>query len=355
VLLDHHLPERPIIPTLGYTTPISVNSLSSDHIKIGVVGAGGYAKNIHLPNLRKLRDATVHAVGSRSGGSAAVAARKYGAAYATSDANEIFSDENIDAVLISTRHSSHASLAIEALKAKKHVFIEKPMAATTAECLRIINAQKESQVVVRVGFNRRFSPMLMAMKSYIGSGPKIFSQRICASGSLYHWSNTEQEGGRLVGEGVHFFDLANWMMEAYPQTVSAQFLGDATRLNPNLAITLRYRDGSLATIIYTAIGARSGGKEYFELFGNNRSVAMNDYKTFKAYGRGVTLKRPQGRRNKGQFEVLADFVSACRSGLSTSGADAEAGLWATAIADAAVESAISEKVIDMEQFASSGD
>ena len=152
-----------------------------------------------------------------------------------------------------------------------------------------------------------------------------------------HWSNTAEEGGRLLGEGVHFFDLANWMMDASPIAVSASFLGEVDPLNPDASVRIRYRDGSIATLVYTSIGNVDAGKEYFELFGNGKCVRLDDYKSLTIHGRRGSP--PNGKGQKGQAGAIDEFAAAVLGQATSDGADANAGLLATAIFEAALESA----------------
>ena len=349
VLLDYALPHQPKLPDQAYMALYEAQAAGKNDINVGLIGVGAYAKNIHLPNLLKINNVSIRAVASRSGGSAAVTARKVKAAYATSDVAEMFSDNDIDAVVISTRHASHARLVLEALRAGKHVFVEKPMATTTADCLRIVDAQRSAQRVVRVGYNRRFAPYLQEMKQSVGAGKKLFNVRVNVGAIGQHWSNTADEGGRLLGEGVHFFDLATWMIDSVPIAVSAQFIGEPDALNPDASVSIRYENGSVANISYVTLGNTARGKEFFELFGNGRSVVIDDYKSIHSYGCRVSAAR-SGRDNKGQKEAMAEFITATRTGEDRQGADALAGLWATAITEAALESARTACTISLSQF-----
>ncbi|ABC78482.1 Gfo/Idh/MocA family oxidoreductase [Syntrophus aciditrophicus] len=348
VLLDYHLPPQPQLPQHAFICRYDTNTLAQDKkcLQIGLIGVGGYAKNVHVPNIQKLENVIIRALSSKSGATAAVVAKKVKAAYATSDISEMLSDKQLDAVVISTRHASHAKLVLAALSAGKHVFVEKPMAITLADCLQIVSLQQETGLVLRVGFNRRFSPYLQEMKRAVGIGRKLFNVRVNVGQVGNHWSNTVEEGGRLLGEGVHFFDLANWMMDCNPVTVSAQFLGEVNVLNPNASVTIRYEDGSIANVVYTTVGHTGLGKEHFELFGNGRSIVMDDYKMIKSFGCGVAAPRKY-KKNKGQHGAILEFSRAIKNGDGGGGANAVAGLWATAITEAALKSAETNRTIDM--------
>ena len=349
VLLDYKLPETRRLNRADYTLEFEGSRVSTNRLRMGFVGVGAYAKNVHLPNVRKIKNAEIFAVASRSGGSASVAAKKFGCAYATSDASEIIQDPNVDALVVSTRHSSHAGFVLAGLKARKHVFVEKPLALTTSDCLDIVREQKLARKLVRVGFNRRFSPMLKKMKNAIGQGQKLFNVRVNVGPVTEHWSNTEQEGGRLLGEGVHFFDLANWVMDGEPETVSCHFLGSASETNPNASITISYSCGSVANISYSTIGSTAQGKEYFELSGNSRGVAVDDYKKIQSYGCNARLDR-KDRNNKGQLNAMLDFILTAEGRRHSDGADVMAGLLATAIYEASLASARQGALINLNDY-----
>jgi len=162
----------------------------------------------------------------------------------------------MDAVIISTRHASHAPIVLEALAAGKHVFVEKPMTTTVEDGQKIEAKAAETGLVVRVGFNRRFSPYLQAMKRAIGAdGMKMFAVRVNIGMISHDWSNTLEEGGRLLGEGVHFFDLCNWFMGAEPVSLTATQAGASSVTNPNAVVQMRGIHLRRDTIWHQAVSA----------------------------------------------------------------------------------------------------
>ena len=353
VLLDYGTAEPHEVPKGAFRTGWPVRSTGGEKLRIGLIGVGAYAKNVHLPNLQRIDEAVIRGIASRSGATAAIAARKVGGAYASSDARDVITDPEIDAVVISTRHASHASFVLAALKADKHVFVEKPMATSVADCLAIVEAARASGRVLRVGFNRRFAPMLVAMKSAVGRGRRTFTARVNVGAMAEHWSNTVEEGGRLMGEGVHFFDLANWVMDEEPVSVSAQFAGEADALNPDACVTVCYADGSIANVTYVTLGHIGRGKEYFELFGNSRAVTVDDYRSLQTFGCRASAGR-RSRGDKGQEAAMAEFIATAREGRAAAGADAVAGLRATAIAEAAVRSGIEGRTVSLRELLEPG-
>ncbi len=324
------------------SVPGATGTASADPpLRIGLIGVGGFAKAVHIPNLRRLPGLfRIRAVASRSGGTAGVVARKIGAEMATSDYSDVLADRAIDAVIISTRHASHGRIIIDALEAGKHVFVEKPMTTTVEDGQAVLAAAERAGRIVRVGFNRRFSPYLRAMRQAVGTlGPCMISVRVNVGAVGGHWSNTAEEGGRFLGEGVHFFDLCNWFVGEEPEAVCAMFCGDNEVTNPNGEVLVRYPDGSTAHITYTALGHAGMGKEYIEVFRNGRAAVCDDFRTLRCFGGRAAAGRG-ARGDKGQLEELKEFAAAVRGRPHpVAGADARAGLVATWLAVSSYQSA----------------
>jgi len=323
---------------LGKKTPAFISSLGDGPVRLGIIGVGGYVRNMHLPNLKKLdKDFAVRSLVSRTGASAALAAKKFEVASAGSDHRAILDNPDIDAVIIGTRHAAHARFAIEALEAGKHIFVEKPMTTSVEDAQRIVDLSESKGLIVRVGFNRRFSPHIHLLREIVGeAGTRIFYARVNIGALGKDWSNTEEEGGRLLGEAVHFYDLANWFMDDQPTAIHASMAGLPENTNPNASVLLGYPDGSHANILYTTLGDKRMGKEFFEVFGNSKSARMEDYTRFKCWGR--KLRRKLVRGDKGQQGCLYEFAQAVRGHKHPiKGADARAGMLATRIALKAIE------------------
>jgi predicted dehydrogenase/threonine dehydrogenase-like Zn-dependent dehydrogenase len=318
-----------------------VSAVKNRQIRLGLIGVGSHMNDVLLPNLKNMADTfAIYGVASRSGSTAGIAARKHHAPIATSDYRELLEAPEIDAVLIATRHTTHARFVKEALDSGKHVFVEKPIALTVEDAQEIVAKSSETGLIVRVGFNRRFSPYLTAMRHAIGKdGLRIFCARVNTGKMPGDWSNTSEEGGRILGEGVHFFDLCNWFMGEEPLSLSAVFAGTDTVIDPDLAVQIKYPGGSIAQVIYTALGNPQMGKEYFEAFGNGRAVRSDDFRDCLTYGASESVGW-KDRGNKGHAMELREFGATIRGEeFSVSGADARAGLVATWMALACYSSA----------------
>ncbi len=303
-------------------------------IGVAVVGAGNFVRAVHLPNLKASPFFSIQAVVSGSGASATQLAEKAGAVVATSDLGAALVEPGIDAVLIATRHHLHAEQAIAAAQAGKHIFLEKPMGMTVGQCEAILDAAQEAGVLLTVGFNRRAAPTARALKAALDAtpGPKTLIFRVNA-GLLpdTHWLLDPVEGGgRLLGEGVHFIDFICGMVGASPTVVTAQGAGQ------DFEITMRFPDGSLGIVIYTALGSVQFPKERVEAFAGGGVAVLDDFRSLAFTGMAGKTTRGAAQ-DKGQCALLENFGAAIRSeaDLIVTGED---GLRATRIAVAALES-----------------
>jgi len=331
-------PDRPMLVLLSYansaTREAAARTVANPTpraarpgaVSMALVGAGGFAKGMHLPNLHSLKDRChLRAVVSRSGHNAAATARRWGAAYCTTDFQEVLADPKIDALIIATRHNLHASMALEALRAGKHVLIEKPLALTGGELARIgeffAEAEKTSQAtpVLLTGFNRRFSPHARRIGEWVAgrSNPMIIDYRMNA-GQLPadHWTLGPEGGGRNLGEACHIYDLFTFLTGARFTDVKVSVIAPATayyRANDNFMATISFDDGSVANLIYTALGSKDHPKERLEIFVDGKVIALDDYKTLTmAGGTGRTLRTRLPE--KGQKEELEMFARVIRDG-----------------------------------------
>ena len=293
---------------------------NAGHINVAIIGAGNFVKRFHLPNLSKIGDVRIYAIASATGANAENIARKYGAAYATTDYRKVVEDKNVNAVIITTRHNLHAKIAIEALRKGKHVFVEKPAAMNMDELEALTSAVEKSKGVFMVGFNRRFSPHISRAMKEIGktSGPIIVSY-IVNAGKLPtdHWIYDPVEGGgRIIGEGVHFIDLVNHIIGDSPVDICVKSIDSSvSSIKPgdNMVITLKYRNGSLGNIIYTSIGNSSYPKETIHIERNGIVVEIIDFKETVIYGK-LPKKMKTRKQDKGHKEVMQVFLESVKKG-----------------------------------------
>lgn len=291
--------------------------IGEGRLRLGVIGAGNYASSMLLPFLAANNEVRLAAVATNTGLSAANAVKKFSFERAMTDAHAVIEAEDIDAVLIATRHASHAALVCAALRAGKAVFVEKPLSISGEGLSEIARTMMQSgNERLMVGFNRRFSPLMAEMKSEWGArnASHILHYRVNAGplekGSWY--SEAETEGSRFVGEGGHFIDTASWWIGADPVKVSAA----STRDDPdNLAVTLSYPDGSLAVVTYLTHGQTRFPKERVEVFGEGRTGVLDNFGRFEIWA-GGKVKSKKARMDKGQKSALEAFVKAVRNGTS---------------------------------------
>jgi predicted dehydrogenase/threonine dehydrogenase-like Zn-dependent dehydrogenase len=285
-------------------------------LRLGFVGAGNYASSMLLPHLAGQPDVELARVATLRPLSALNAKRKFGFSAMGTDAEALFADEAIDAVFVVTRHSSHASLVCRALEAGKAVFVEKPLALGLGELERILDTvEATGNDRLMVGFNRRFSPMLVEMRARFGrtDGPMAVRYLVNA-GTLApdSWYRDQQsEGSRFVGEGGHFIDVVSWWIGAEPVDVAAEAAGSADSVH----MVLRYGDGSHATVTYLTDGNTRFPKETFEAFGGGRAARLDNFRKATVWAsRRRRTRRAFGSPAKGQRQEIDAFVRAVRTG-----------------------------------------
>ena len=261
------------------------------------------------------RARTLVAVASEGGLTAADAAARFGFERATTT-EEMLADDEIDGVVITTRHSSHAALTVAALRAGKAVFVEKPLALTETELSEVVQALPHGRFLM-VGFNRRFAPFVTdAIDMLQTSVHRSMAIRVNA-GRLPddHWLHDPRVGGgRLLGEGCHFIDLLMHCMGTRLEAVHAFATPLARRsleCSDEFAVSLRFADGALGTLLYTAEGDARMGKERIEAFAAGQSLVIDDFRRLERYrdGRRSHVKR---RQDKGHRQELERFLAACR-------------------------------------------
>jgi predicted dehydrogenase/threonine dehydrogenase-like Zn-dependent dehydrogenase len=317
--------DKPIITLIDYGNPkkediVETNRVvilpgkkdnKSTTISIALVGAGNFATGVHLPNIRNLSDYyTLRAVMDQNGLIAQSIGSRFGAAYATTDFEKILNDSEIDLIMITTRHRSHAELSLKALEAGKHVFVEKPL-AINEEQLKAIESfylkKTDSNPVIMVGFNRRFSKYALEIKKHTDQriNPLIMHYRMNA-GFLPrdHW--VHEDGGRIIGECCHIIDLMSFIADSQIVSISCESMIPATqkfRMDDNKIILLKYKNGSIGTIEYFSTGSPLIPKEFFEVHFDEKTIILDDYK--KLHGFGVKIKTVSLKENdKGHLDEL---------------------------------------------------
>jgi predicted dehydrogenase/threonine dehydrogenase-like Zn-dependent dehydrogenase len=273
-----------------------------DKITIGLIGAGSFATSTLLPIIHKHSDKFfLKSIQNSSGDKALNAARLFKAENVVSEPGQIFTDPEIDLVMICTRHSSHAKLVLESLKNGKHVFVEKPLAINQQELDEISQFynQKESGIkpLLLVGYNRRFSQHAQEIKKKLinRSSPVLLRYRMNA-GFVPYDSWVHEDGGRIIGEACHIIDLMLYLTNSEVNDYAVSALntrGGRFKSTDNRSISLTFKDGSVAVIDYFSCGSKEVSKECLEVHFDNKSIIMDDYKSLKGYGIKVKeLKTP---------------------------------------------------------------
>ncbi len=269
--------------------------------KIGIIGAGNYTSSMVVPCLKRC-GAKIKYIASAGGLNAKILAKKAGAECATSDYNEILKDEEVDTVIITTRHNMHARMAIECLKAGKSVFVEKPLCLNKEEFDEVEDAYKQSGKALTVGFNRRFSPFATKLKSLVGDGPKNIVATMNAgfipADAWVH--DLSIGGGRIIGEACHFIDLCSYLAGSYVKAVCMNAMGENPEENTdNVSILLKFENGTNAVINYFANGSKSYAKERIEVFSQERVFVLDNWRKLEAFGvKGFS--KMKGTMDKGQ-------------------------------------------------------
>lgn len=310
-------PEHPEPTPLRIATSASPVRISRERPGIGFIGAGSFASDMLLPIL-KLLDVELAGVATARGVSALQAAQQFGFRYTTSDPEALFTDPAIHAVVIATRHDEHAALAARALESGKAVFVEKPLALDEPSLARVL-ASAQTGPPLLVGFNRRFAPateFVMARLQRL-PGARVVHVRVNAGAvPADSWMHDPAVGGgRLIGEGCHFIDLATYLAGSPVIGVSVAALGGAdpaAPLHDNVHIALRCADGSLASVLYTSKGNARAGKERVEVFAAGTMAVIDDFRAAEFHGERT--ERWKGKQDKGHAEQLRRFVAALRTG-----------------------------------------
>lgn len=325
-----HYSDPQIIPTknllcstiaLNNTKTKNIIHTSTNKINIGFIGAGNYASQILIPAFYK-QSAKLTMVASQTGASAIHAAKKYGIPQATTNTQELLDNPDLNTIVISTRHHSHAELACQALNAGKHVFVEKPLALNHSELNTLITTYEKvnsntKQQLLMVGFNRRFAKQIIKIKALLNSLSEPKTIIITVNPGFIphdHWTqNRTIGGGRIAGEACHFIDLLRYLVGAEIIETKATQMGKASNLNirdDKATITLSFADGSFGTIHYLANGAKSFPKERIEIFCAGKILQLNNFRKLTGYGWKNFHKMNLWRQDKGQNQCVKNFLTA---------------------------------------------
>jgi predicted dehydrogenase/threonine dehydrogenase-like Zn-dependent dehydrogenase len=322
ILLSYPAGDAAVVPSHRVSSPTALSApVAGRRLRLGVVGAGSFARSVLLPELRRIGERVeLRGVATASGPSAQQTMSRFGFGYASVDWRELVRDPDLDAVLVATRHDLHAEIAGEALRAGKSVLLEKPMALDDEQLSHLLATWEANPRVLQVGFNRRFSPTIRQLRAaYAGRREPLVLQYRVNAGAVAPGSwvvDPDQGGGRLVGEVCHMVDTLLFLTGAPVERVWAQPLPRPPRPTADdVALTLSFADGSIGTIVYAAGGDRGLPKERLEVFGGGVSAVLDDFLSLTVFDKGRARRPGRWRtQDKGHAAELAAFVDAALHG-----------------------------------------
>ncbi len=298
-----------------------LNALPPDDNAVALIGAGNFAVRTLLPALTELASPpSVAAVASSQGAAAWLAARQFGASRATTDTAALLEDTAVRSVFLTTRHDAHAKQAEQALRAGKNVWVEKPLALRDGDVLKLIQLAQESKRVLMVGFNRRFSPLAVALRDALRDKKNAYSLKaVINAGRLPsdHWTlDSVTGGGRIVGEGCHWIDLLRYLVgepivavECKQRDKDGQ---DGGRFE------LEFSNGVKGLLDYRTDLPAHIPKEYIEVDGGDWTARIENWIRLKSKGMNGLCggARWGGAQRKGHPEALKAFLAVTSSGES---------------------------------------
>ncbi len=306
----------------------TIRKTTADQPILGFIGSGNYATSVLIPAFDKT-PAILKSVASSSGISSVHVGKKHGFQETTTNSSNIINDDEINTVVITTRHDSHANFVCQALEQGKHVFVEKPLALdrqglADIEQTYISNGKNNKNSLLMVGFNRRFSPLVKKMKSLLEgiSEPKSFIMTVNAGAiPADHWTQDINIGGRrIIGEGCHFIDLLRFLADSPIIKVQAMMLGDKAGIgirDDKVTFTLLFENGSLGTVHYLANGDKSFPKERLEVFCGGRILQLDNFRKLRGFGWPGFKKMNLTRQDKGNSACAQEFIQAVKDGLAS--------------------------------------
>lgn len=298
------------------TVTVSKGSPLPSQGRIGIIGAGNFTKMTLMPALKKV-GASVSFISSAGGLSAKSLANKYSIQYCTTDYREILKSEEVDLVMITTRHDLHAQMAIEAIRSGKSVFVEKPLALNQAELTSVIGAYNDNKgrYSIHVGFNRRFAPTSVKAKELLNQSVSPINMIATMNAGFIPpeiWvHDLKIGGGRIIGEACHFIDLMIYLSGSLVTEVHMSALGiDYQENTDNAIITLKFQDGSQGVINYFSNGSKSYAKERVEIYQDNKTLVLDNFKSLTGYGfKGFSsLKTGLDKGHAAQFKRLVQIT-----------------------------------------------
>jgi predicted dehydrogenase len=303
--------------TLALARPGGIRHQGAAHPAVSFIGSGNYATSRLIPAF-KLAGAHLRSVASSAGVSGTYAARKFGFDDATTDVERVMADADTTAVVVSTRHDSHAGLVMKAIRAGKHVFVEKPLCLRLEEVDQIEAACQERAdqdlpvPLLMVGFNRRFAPQVQKIRQLLAAASerRAFVMTVNAGAiPASHWTqDSDVGGGRIVGEACHFIDLLRFLADS--PIADAQVTRMASATSDTVSINLAFANGSIGTVHYLANGNKALPKERLEVYCEGRVLQLDNFRTLRGFGWPGFSKLNLWKQDKGQAACAKAFLEA---------------------------------------------
>lgn len=307
----------PEMTDISSVVQVNVHKTEGKKGVVGIIGAGNFTKAGLVPSLKKLK-ADMRSIASKSGVSGTLMAKKYDISKSTTDYQEILNDRDIDTVFITTRPGQHAMMTIKALNAGKHVFVEKPLAITQEQLDDVIAAYNNSDgQQLMVGFNRRFSPHVIKMKSLLDpAAPKNIIATMNAGFIPYNlwFHDMSIGGGRFISEACHHIDLVTHLSGSLVESVCMTALGTHPQENTdNASIMLKYKNGDLGIVNYFSNGNKAYSKERIEVFSQDKTLILDNFRRLDAFGfKGFSALKT--KMDKGHHEQFSRFLHSVKTG-----------------------------------------
>jgi predicted dehydrogenase len=284
---------------------------------IGGIGAGNYASTMLYPFLKKNSNIEFVSLATATGINAKDKAVKNNFRYATTDYKIILADDEINTVVIATRHNQHAKMVAEALKENKNVYVEKPLAINEEEIINIIEAYKSSNRLLMVGYNRRYSSSIKYLKKCLNPNVpySIYYQVNAGFVDKNNWYQSPEQGGRIIGECGHFVDTLQYLLDANPISVftNSSATGDMPEQD-NSFITIRFDNGSTCVIAYLSDGDNKYPKEKIFITGFRTNIEFDNFKKIRIFQNGKTKIKKYSSLDKGQKDEMNSLVNAVIKG-----------------------------------------
>ena len=318
VLLEYDVAEQEATQQVVELNPsANLPAAGARPASIGFIGAGNYASSVLVPAFAAT-GARLKSIASATGVSSVHVGKKNGIEEATTDTNGLISDPDVDALVISTRHNSHAKQVCAGLKESKHIFVEKPLVLTRDELTEVTEVYNglEKKPLLMVGFNRRYAPHVIKIKQLLSSKSSPISMVMTVNAGFIpadHWVHDPASGGgRIIGEACHFVDLLRFLADASIESVNAVAMD--SQCNDSVSIQLRFKNGSIGVVNYLANGSKSLAKERLEVFCNGAVLQLDNFRALRGYGWSGFKSDKLWRQDKGQKTCTKAFVDAIASG-----------------------------------------